>query len=43
MAIWLIAGNVYFGAYGRHHLVRSLEDEFALTELAKEAKKKTGG
>ncbi|MGH6720067.1 MAG: ethanolamine permease [Alphaproteobacteria bacterium] len=30
MLVWFVAGIIYFGVYGRHHLVRSPEEEFAL-------------
>jgi len=31
VAVWFVAGLVYFGLVGRHRLVRSPEEEFALT------------
>ncbi len=30
MAAWFVVGIVYFGVYGRHHLVKSPEEDFAL-------------
>jgi ethanolamine permease len=30
MAVWFVVGVIYFGAYGRHHLVKSPEEDFAL-------------
>jgi ethanolamine permease len=34
-AAWYAVGLVYFATYGRHHLVKSPEEEFASTERAK--------
>ncbi len=31
-ALWFLAGLIYFAAYARKYMVRSPEEEFALTE-----------
>jgi len=33
MAIWFLVGVVYFAAYGRHRLVFSPEEQFALNQI----------
>ena len=34
MAIWFLIGVIYFAAYGRHRLVFSPEEQFALNQIA---------
>ena len=33
MAIWFLVGVIYFAAYGRHRLVFSPEEQFALNQI----------
>jgi ethanolamine permease len=33
MAIWFLIGVIYFAAYGRHRLVFSPEEQFALNQI----------
>ena len=37
MAIWFLVGVIYFAAYGRHRLVFSPEEQFALNQITESA------
>ena len=39
MAIWFLVGVVYFAAYGRHRLVFSPEEQFALNQITESPSK----
>ena len=37
MAIWFFVGVIYFAVYGRHRLVFSPEEQFALNRITESA------